>query len=95
MIHISKLSSEYIGDIRSVIKKDDVVTATVISSAEGRIALSMIGDGVKKKKRTTDYHRENPPMDFESMLSCFKSESEERLSCLPRGSRVCERKRRK
>lgn len=69
MIHISKLKKSFVSDIRSVIKKGDVVTATVIDNKNGKIALSLIGDTSKKEKP-----------DFESMLSSFKSVSEERLA---------------
>ena len=82
MIHISKLSKGFVSDIHSVIKKGDEVTATVISVADGRIALSLVGDYIQKPKEAPD---------FETMLSSFKSISEEKLTKL--GSRD-KRKRR-
>lgn len=87
MIHISKLSRDFVTDIRSVIKKDDVVTATVIGNNDGRIALSLIGEPPKRPS-SPRRDRESRPRpeknDFESMLSSFKSASEEKLSELNR-----------
>ena len=79
MIHISKLSNSFVSDIRSFIKKGESVTATVISTDNGKLALSLI-ENTRVSKR----------QDFESMLSSFKSASDEKLSTLNR-----DRKRRK
>ncbi|MBR5780144.1 MAG: S1 RNA-binding domain-containing protein [Clostridia bacterium] len=79
MIHISKLSNSFVSDIRAFIKRGESVTATVISNDNGKIALSLIEDARLNKKQ-----------DFESMLSSFKSASDEKLSTLNR-----DRKRRK
>ena len=79
MIHISKLSRDFVNDIHSVIKKGDEVTATVLSSDNGKIALSLIGDAPQRQERS---RRE--PADFESMLSSFKSASDEKLATLNR-----------
>ncbi len=90
MIHISKLSREFVSDINSVIKKGDEVTATVISVADGKIALSLIGDAPKRRERNeyNDFSRKkNEPQDFESMLSAFKSASDEKLAGLNRSER--------
>ncbi|MBQ3230012.1 MAG: S1 RNA-binding domain-containing protein [Clostridia bacterium] len=97
MIHISKLSREYVSDIHSVIKKGDVVTATVISVENGKIALSLIGDSPKKcASREERFEKKSEPKDFESMLSSFKSASEEKLAGINRASRGDrERRRRK
>ncbi len=84
MIHISKLSRDYISDIHSVIKKGDEVTATVISNNEGKLALSLIGDEPKKRENGFSSNKPKTPMDFESMLSSFKSASDEKLSGLNR-----------
>ncbi len=92
MIHISKLSRDYISDIRSVIKRDDVVTATVISVSDGKIALSLIGD-VPKKERVPRSDSPSDKSDFESMLSSFKSASDEKLASLNRSSRDRRKKR--
>ncbi len=92
MIHISKISRDYISDIRSVIKRDDVVTATVISVSDGRIALSLIGD-VQKTERVARYNTSSDKSDFESMLSSFKSASDEKLASLNRSSRDRRKKR--
>ena len=97
MIHISKLSREYVSDIHSVIKKGDVVTATVISVENGKIALSLIGDSPKKcASREERFEKKSEPKDFESMLSSFKSASEEKLAGINSASRGDrERRRRK
>ena len=79
MIHISKLSNSFVSDIRAFIKKGESVTATVISTDNGKLALSLI-ENTRVSKR----------QDFESMLSSFKSASDEKLSMLNR-----DRKRRK
>lgn len=88
MIHISKLSRSFVNDIHSVIKKGDAVTATVISNENGRLALSLIGNGEEKFKSGSD--RAVKKSDFESMLSSFKTASDEKLSSLNR-----DKKRRK
>jgi len=69
MIHISKISRNFIKDIRSVIKIGDEVTATVISNTEGKIGLSLIGETKKPAV-----------IDFEAMLSAYKTVSEENLA---------------
>lgn len=84
MIHISKLSDSFVSDINSVIKKGDIVTARVISVDNGRIALSMVADKPKKPKHDRSALRDREPNDFESMLSSFKSASDERLARLNR-----------
>ena len=73
MIHISKLSNSFVSDIRAFIKKGESVTATVISTDNGKLALSLI-ENTRVSKR----------QDFESMLSSFKSASDEKLSTLNR-----------
>ena len=93
MIHISKLSSSFVSDIRSFINVGDKVEATVISSDEKRIALSLIGNSVrsdfnKKQKQNRDSD------DFESMLYNFKIESEKRLSSLSKGKGANRKNRR-
>ena len=94
MIHISKLSRDFVSDIHSVIKKDDVVTATVIANDSGRIALSLVGDQPKKISSKFRENRANgEKTDFESMLSSFKSASDEKLAHFNRKSN--ERKRRR
>ena len=90
MIHISKLSYDYISDIRKVIKRDDVVTATVISVSDGKIALSLIADSPKPTRPSRQFSEAS---DFESMLSSFKSASDEKLASLNRSSRDKRKKR--
>lgn len=85
MVHISKLSRDYVSDIHSVIKKGDAVTATVISVSEGKIALSLVGEAEPKDRRPRFESRERQEKtDFESMLSSFKSASDEKLNRLNR-----------
>ena len=94
MIHISTLSLDFVSDIRSVIKKGDVVTATVIDNANGKIALSLIGDAPKKQKRASNNQcSKNTNDDFEAMLSSFKSASEEKLAHYNRNKDRGHRKR--
>ncbi len=84
MIHISKLSREFVSDIHSVIKKGDSVTATVISDENERIALSLIGNEPKRNEQTSKQESRPKRDDFESMLSSFKSVSDEKLARLNR-----------
>ena len=94
MIHISKLSRDFVSDIHSVIKKDDVVTATVIANDSGKIALSLVGDQPKKSfARSRADRNSDEKNDFESMLSSFKSASDEKLAQFNRKGN--ERKRRR
>ena len=79
MIHISKLSRDYVSDIHSVIKKGDPVTATVISDNDGKLALSLVG--LTEKSRSSNAFEKR---DFESMLSSFKTISEEKISTINR-----------
>ncbi len=95
MIHISKLSRDFVSDIHSVIKKGDAVNATVIANNEGKIALSLIGETERAKRNEPQEYRprvKTEPQDFESMLSMFKSASDERLSGINRKDRNKRRK---
>ena len=84
MIHISKLSIGFVSDIRSFIKKGDNVEATVISTENNKLALSLIGDTTKKREHDEYNTSHNKPMptDFESMLSLFKTASDEKLASM-------------
>lgn len=84
MIHISKLSRDFVSDIHSVIKKGDSVTATVISDNGGKLALSLIGEQPAKPEKNLSFGKRNEKTDFESMLSSFKTASEEKLSMINR-----------
>lgn len=92
MIHISKLSVGFVSDIRSFIKKGDNVEATVISTENGKLALSLIGDTTKKREHNERHasHNKSAPTDFESMLSSFKTASDEKFASMNKA-----RKRRK
>lgn len=74
LVHISKLSDSFVKDIHSFIKKGDAVTAYVIGYNGNKTALSLTGG---KKKRS----------DFETMLSSFRSESDEKLADIMKSSR--------
>ena len=93
MIHISKLSSSFVSDIRSFINVGDKVEATVISSDEKRIALSLIGVP-KRTECARPIKQKRPVDDFESMLQSFKLESDKKLASISRG-RINNRKKRK
>lgn len=84
MIHISKLSREFVSDIRGFIKKGDAVEATVISSENEKLALSLIGDTTKKREKNErdSIRKKDDPTDFEAMLSSFKTASDEKLAGL-------------
>ncbi|MBR6754431.1 MAG: S1 RNA-binding domain-containing protein [Clostridia bacterium] len=84
MIHISKLSRDFVSDIHSVIKKGDAVTATVISDNGGKLALSLVGERPVKPDRNLTFGKRQEKTDFESMLSSFKTASEEKLSMINR-----------
>ena len=95
MVHISKLSREFVSDIRSFIKKGDNVEATVISNDNDKLGLSLIGDTTKKREfgeRRTK-RSESESTDFESMLSSFKTASDEKLAGLSRGRDKSRKKR--
>ncbi len=82
MIHISKLSNEFVSNIHNFIKIGDLVNATVIADNDGKLALSLVGD---KKAGNRDR------CDFESLLSSFKTASADRLT----GKNLRDKKRRR
>jgi S1 RNA binding domain protein len=82
MIHISKLSHGFVSDIHSVVKKGDALSATVIANENGKIALSLIGKPPKQQETRSRGFKN--ATDFESMLSSFKSASDEKLAMLNR-----------
>lgn len=89
MIHISKLSRSFVADINSVIKKGDEVTATVISVNGAKLGLSLVG--IPDESRSA----RPPKKDFESMLSSFKSASDEKMASLVKSQRGENRDRRR
>ncbi|MBO4453061.1 MAG: S1 RNA-binding domain-containing protein [Clostridia bacterium] len=90
MIHISKLSRGFVKDVASAVKIGDPVTATVIGIKGNRIALSLIG----MPESGVDHAPKRRKDDFESMLSSFRSSSDDRLSAL-RGTTRGERERKR
>ena len=94
LVHISELSSEYVKDINTFIKKGDRVKVKIIRIDEkGKISLSMKQAEqkqapVRKQKparasaRPDSFDwsaRETEELSFEDKLSRFKHESEEKI----------------
>ncbi len=95
LVHISELSSEYVKDITSFIKKGEKVKVKVIKiDDDGKISLSMKQAMQKREKTYASVKREkvsvrpdsfdwslrsDEDLSFEDRLSRFKHESEEIL----------------
>ena len=93
LVHISELSSSYVSDISSFIKKGDRVKVKVIRiDDKGKISLSI--KQAEKETREKDKSRPTPSprphsfdwsarpaqeLSFEDKLSRFKHESEEKI----------------
>lgn len=88
LIHISKLSEKFIKEVGEVLSLGDEVSATVIGVSGGKIALSLVA-----QKPVAAKQARKP--DFESLLSSFRSASDERLSALPKQTRAAKERRRK
>ena len=87
LIHISKLSRDFVRNVADILNIGDEVTATVISVNGDKVALSLIEEVPKAVP-----HREQK--DFESMLSSFKSASDERLMGLSKKNRSIRKRQR-
>ena len=87
LIHISKLSRDFVRNVADLLQVGDEVTATVISISGDKIALSLIEESPKSVP-----HRDQK--DFESMLSSFKSASDERLMGLSSKNRKARKRQR-
>ena len=93
LVHISELSSSYVSDISSFIKKGDLVKVKVIRiDDKGKISLSI--KQAEKETREKEKSRPKPSprpdsfdwsarpaqeLSFEDKLSRFKHESEEKI----------------
>lgn len=93
LVHISELSSSYVSDINSFIKKGDRVKVKVIRiDDKGKISLSV--KQAEKEMRENEKARQKPgprpdsydwsarpveELSFEDKLSRFKHESEEKI----------------
>lgn len=85
LIHISRVSDQYVRDIHDFLSIGQSVEATLLSKDEnGKIALSLKEE--RRKPSPGDqpalFETAPEPKDFESMMDKFKSVSEERLSDL-------------
>ncbi|MFA6730576.1 MAG: S1 RNA-binding domain-containing protein [Eubacteriales bacterium] len=92
MIHISEVSSAFVKDIRDYLKEGEEVSAVVISEDEnGRLALSLKRALPQKKSASAfppaDFYTERKTEDknFESMMSRFKTVSDEKIGDLKKG----------
>lgn len=85
MIHISQLSNKFVRDINEFARVGDEIEAVVTGiDSQGRIALS------KKQldesgKAPPAVRRDDTQMDFEEMMSRFKTESDEKMHELKKG----------
>ncbi|HPE95127.1 MAG TPA: S1 RNA-binding domain-containing protein [Bacillota bacterium] len=84
MIHISQLSSKFVRDINEFVTVGDEIEAVIIGiDAQGRISLSKKQlDKARKAPPAMQAHRAESETDFESMMSRFKSESDEKMHAL-------------
>ena len=88
LVHISEVSNKFVSDINTVLKQGEIVKVKVISTDNGKIALSIKQleekKVINKEKRFNNFDRfdrsieENKPQTFEDILSKFLKDSEER-----------------
>lgn len=99
MVHISEVASTYVKEISDFCKEDQEVKVKVLSiSPEGKISLSMKQAAPKeaqpKRQRSTpklfnggyDDRPKSDPQSFEDMMAKFKSQSDEKISDLKKGT---------
>ncbi len=99
MVHISEVASTYVKEISDFCKENQEVKVKVLSiSPEGKISLSMKQaqpkEAPQRRPRSTpklfnggfDDHAKNEPQSFEDMMAKFKSQSDEKISDLRRGT---------
>ena len=94
MVHISEVSNEYIQELSDVLTEGQEVKVKVLSvSPEGKVALSIKKTQEKPPRPTrADSGRvwqpraaaapQNDGLNFEDMMSRFKTQSEEKISDL-------------
>ena len=102
LVHISEISSEYVEDINTCIKRGDVVKVKVIKIEDsGKISLSIKKAEEKKREKKReekpqkpaiirpadiDWSRKDEDLSFEDKLSKFKQDSDEKMLSLKRSN---------
>lgn len=101
MVHISEVAATYVKEITDFCKEDQEVKVKVLSiSPEGKISLSMKqavekpAPAPRKPRSSTprlfnggfDSEKKNESQSFEDMMAKFKSQSDEKISDLRRGT---------
>ena len=102
LVHISEISSQYVEDINTCIKRGDVVKVKVIKIEEsGKISLSIKKAEEKKREKKReekpakpafirpadiDWSRKDDDLSFEDKLSKFKQDSDEKMLSLKRSN---------
>lgn len=102
LVHISEISSEYVEDINTCIKRGDVVKVKVIKIEDsGKISLSIKKAEEKKREKKKeekpqkpaiirpadiDWSRKDEDLSFEDKLSKFKQDSDEKMLSLKRSN---------
>ena len=102
LVHISEISSEYVEDINTCIKRGDVVKVKDIKIEDsGKISLSIkkAEERKREKKREEkpqkpaiirpadiDWSRKDEDLSFEDKLSKFKQDSDEKMLSLKRSN---------
>ena len=90
LVHISKVSNEYVEDINQVVKKGDTVKVKILSMDDsGKIALSIKKALPREDKRNRNNNVrekkvEEGPQTLDDMLSKFLKDSDERQLDLKR-----------
>lgn len=106
LVHISEVSNRFVSDINTVLNQGQIVKVKVISTDNGKIALSIKQleekQVINKEKRLHNFDRfdkpkeEKKPQTFEDILSKFLKDSEERQVDIKRNfesKRGCSNKR--
>ena len=89
MIHISEVSYDYVKEVSDYLCENQTVKVKVLDTGgNGRVSLSIKQANPKPVNNTNrrDNHKKQQPdnkdKDFENMMTKFKKESEEKISCL-------------
>lgn len=106
LVHISEVSNKFVSDINTVLKQGQIVKVKVISTDNGKIALSikqldekMVINREKRPHKFEKFDKtkeENKPQTFEDILTKFLKDSEERQVDIKRNfesKRGCSNKR--
>ncbi|MDM8212670.1 S1 domain-containing RNA-binding protein [Enterococcus hirae] len=101
LVHISEISDDFIKDIHDVLKVGDQVTVKVVSVGnDGKIGLSIrkAVDHPQKERHNSherpqgrkspkkSFQNTNKKQDFDSLMTSFIKDSDERLSSLRRNT---------